>query len=214
MRVWRRECGLGERPFYRFIGPSSPWERRKERAPPRAGCCLSGARVVFLLPPAKEGGESGRMRRIRPPPAWLGPLSPPGEGRPSFPLSPALKGRWPVRGADRWGETRGRSPPCQRGRRAPSKGNGAALVLLNGHCPRKDGFSPSAELLPLEKKKRESAPESRLLPPGGACGFSLPSRQRGDRGGGGMRHIRPPPAWLGPLSPPGEGRPGFPLFPL
>ena len=65
----------------------------------------------------------------------------------------------------------------------------------------------------MEKKKRESAPESRLLPPGGACGFSSPSRQRGDRGGGGMRHIRPPPAWLGPLSPPGEGRPGFPLSP-
>lgn len=182
MRVWRRRCSLGERPFCRFIGPSSPWERRKERAPPRAGCCLPGALVVFLLPPAKEGGESGRMRRIRPPLAWLGSLSPPGEGRPSFPLSPALKGRWPVRGADRWGETRGRSPPCQRGRERPRRGTGPPLFSSMGTAREKTAFRHLLSCSPWKRRKERAPPRAGCCLLGALVVFLRPPAKEGTEG--------------------------------
>ena len=93
------------------------------------------------------------MRHIRPPPAWLGPLSPPGEGRPSFPLSPALKGRWPVRGADRWGETRGRLHALSEGERAVSAGRAPP-----GFAPRLSPGERACPLAPFFQKKKVGGP--------------------------------------------------------
>ena len=164
----------------------------------------------FFLPPKR--GQRGRRDETHPAaPAWLGPLSPPGEGRPGFPLSPALKGQWPVRGAGRWGETRRRSHALSEGEESTLEGERGRPCSPQWALPEKRRLFAICRAAPPGKEEKRERPREQAAASRGRLWFFffLPPK-RGQRGRRDETHPAAP-AWLGPLSPPGEGRPGFPL---